>query len=150
MPDMEKQLQEFVAARPGWKLHEKRDQLWGGRHFDYPGDRQALLYLLPRHHYWETGINTISSAGPEEVAEQNSLPELGKWIAAKQRVLTLPFRLAECTSYEVAGEMVRNLSAGDFATLAYVLDVDSGSSGFKCRQILDICVPNSVRRTVNV
>jgi hypothetical protein len=141
--------EQLVRSRKHWELRHDRDPAYGRRTFEYASGKQAMLWveLLPAMSL--KGIaahfSVPFSAGPEE-SDTGDLETVGRWLTEKERVLTVPLRVAEAKTYDDAWQMTLELSSPAIYTLACIFDLDPSTTGAVFRHRLIVASAPKLRR----
>jgi hypothetical protein len=138
-----KDFYDAIETRTGWTHNASNAERNGPsgdirvkaqRTFEYPR-HSAMVWIeaidrVETVHQIQAHVSVPFSAGPEESfapATRGAAPlkQVMDWVAHKERILTVPLRIAEARTYDAAHQVLSQVkSARDLWTLSYVFDLD--------------------------
>jgi hypothetical protein len=146
---LEKDFEAFIEGRDHWKLRHDRAEIYGMRGFEYAGGKQAMLWVELRAGSARNSVaahfSVPFSAGPEE-SDAGDLETVSRWLTEKERVLTVPLRVAEAKTYDDAWQMTLDLNSAAIYTLACVFDLDPSTTGAVLRHRLIVAAAPKLAR----
>jgi hypothetical protein len=137
-----KRLDDFVAGRIGWKVHEREGRTYAGRSFVYAG-RGSCRALLSVQKVadrgrlsWVAQVNIPFAAGPEDHLNSTFEACVG-WTNQTEAVLVVPTHLCDCKTAEQARELLGKLRTGrELVLVCAVLDIDPMASRQSMREMI--------------
>ncbi len=144
--EIRRSLQALVDLMPSeWKIYAPERTPYAGRRFEYRSGARALLSAQPARFVldpkrrlnddpldlvkeWSAQVTLPFSAGPE-TQTMGKFVDVGSWVATQEKILTAPYDLQECRTYDKAWALLEGLKSDGLYLLSVVFDLDSGGTG---------------------